>query len=106
MKPKNVSNKESEKPDFLVFLFFFIFVLILLIAGILFTLRHSNAMVLINPTYDVSSECSLSLCDCTCYRTEELPEVLEQKVCANDCRGLFGIESCNLINETCIPELK
>jgi hypothetical protein len=102
------SNKKQNKVlkgDPFVVIFLILFICILIIAGILFFMRHSDAMILITPQYDVSSECSLSLCDCSCYHTELMPEVLEQKLCANDCRGLYGIESCRLVNETCIPNL-
>ncbi len=103
MKQPKRKQKTEKKYDSLVIVFVILFVLLVIFSGILFSMRHSDASILLSPKYDVRSECSLSLCDCTCYRTENLPEVKEQKLCSNDCRGLFGISSCELVNESCIP---
>lgn len=51
--------------------------------------------------YDLSGECSLSLCDCRCYLTEELPEVKESKICGNDCYSMMGIKGCELVGGEC-----
>ncbi len=51
--------------------------------------------------YDLSGECSLSLCDCECYPTQEMPEVTEGKICGNDCYSMFDIEGCELTEEGC-----
>ena len=69
-----------------------------------YTQRHSDAISIRPDLYDdLSDECSLSLCDCRCYVTEEMPEVAEGKMCGNDCYGMLGIERCEMINDTCTP---
>lgn len=54
--------------------------------------------------YDLSGECSLSLCDCKCYKTSELPEVIQGKICGNDCYERMSIQGCELVNNTCQPD--
>ncbi len=69
-----------------------------------YTQRHSDAVAIRPDLYDdLSQECSLSLCDCRCYVTEEMPEIAEGKICGNDCYGMLGIERCEMINDTCTP---
>jgi hypothetical protein len=83
-----------------------VFSVILVASMYFYSTRHDDAFEIKTQLYDLSGACSLSLCDCRCYLTEELPEIIETKVCGNDCYGRLGIDGCILVNDSCQLVLK
>ncbi|MFP4656440.1 MAG: hypothetical protein ACLFNK_02575 [Candidatus Woesearchaeota archaeon] len=80
----------------------FTLLLLIIIVPILYTLIFSPVELSgSSDMYELSGRCSLSLCDCRCYFTEELPEVTNSKICGNDCYGMMDIKGCELVNDTC-----
>ena len=94
-------NYQSKEHKFgpMILLFLLIFTSIGMILGYSYITRHSDAFEIRTDLYDLSSECSLSLCDCNCHLTEFLPEIVEGKICGNDCFGFMGIIGCEKIND-------
>ena len=101
-------NKKPKKHKFnpIILLFFLIFASIGLILIYSYITRHNDAFEIRTDLYDLSSECSLSLCDCNCYPTKFLPEIVEGKICGNDCFGFMGIVGCQKMNDSCVIEYK
>lgn len=90
-----------------LYLFVGLIFLSLFVASIyFFVTRNNDAFELKTQPYDLSGKCSLSLCDCRCYPTEELPEIRDTKICGNDCFGRLGIKGCIMTNNTCELVLK
>ncbi|MFW6230560.1 MAG: hypothetical protein ACOC32_00895 [Nanoarchaeota archaeon] len=99
-------RQRRQKIDLFLVVMILILLSILVAAVYIFITRHDDAFELKESLYDLSGECSLSLCDCQCYLTDHLPEVREGKICGNDCFGRLGIEGCRLVNDTCVREFK
>ena len=87
-------------------MFLVFFVAIFIVFSYSYLTRHDDAFAIRTELYDLSGECSLSLCDCQCYKTDKLPELVEGKICGNDCFGLLGIDGCELINDSCVVSYK
>jgi hypothetical protein len=51
-------------------------------------------------------ECVLSLCDCQCYPQGSTPEEQENKMCGNDCYGIYHIDECVLKDSECVIKYK
>ena len=88
--------------DQIIYLLFIILAILISLALIYsYTIRHNDAFELRTDLYELSEECSLSLCDCNCYITNELPEIIHGKICGNDCRGIMNIDDCKMIDNKC-----
>ena len=98
IKKKNIFNDDSilRIPNILTLVL--IFILIPLLYNFIFYPQQLSGD---SDLYDLSGECSLSLCDCKCYFTNELPEVVNSKICGNKCYEVLDIKGCTLINNSC-----
>ncbi len=103
---KNQKNSKKIKFDSIYLLVILTVTIFTILFVYSYIIRHNDAFEIKTELYDLSEECSLSLCDCKCYPSEELPEIVERKICGNDCYGLLGIQGCSMINGTCKVEYK
>lgn len=65
-----------------------------------FYMQAPVSTIQIVPTYyNVTSSCALSMCDCRCYSTVDLPELKEHKLCASDCNAYYDIIGCQKVDD-------